>query len=89
MSFWDDEANVEKLRKLWAQEPQLSTAEIGRVLKISKNAVNSKSHRLGLPGRPSPIVKDASRRKPRRVLRIKPGQVTLPALTSLPLETAS
>ena len=86
-SFWDDETNVEKLRALWAQEPQLSTAEIGRLLKVSKNAVNSKADRLGLPGRPSPIVRDPSRRKARRVLRIKPGQSTLPTLTSLPSGT--
>jgi GcrA cell cycle regulator len=49
---WTDEA-IAKLRTLWAEG--LSTAEIGRRLNISKNAVVGKAHRLNLPPRPSPI----------------------------------
>jgi len=49
---WTDEA-IAKLRVLWAEG--LSTAEIGRRLNISKNAVVGKAHRLNLPPRPSPI----------------------------------
>lgn len=41
------------LSKLWHEG--ISTAEIGRRLKISKNAVIGKAHRWGLPARPSPI----------------------------------
>jgi GcrA cell cycle regulator len=49
---WSDEI-IAKLRALWAEG--LSTAEIGRRLNISKNAVVGKAHRLNLPPRPSPI----------------------------------
>ena len=49
---WTEEA-IAKLRTLWAEG--LSTAEIGRRLNISKNAVVGKAHRLNLPPRPSPI----------------------------------
>jgi len=41
------------LRQYWAEGH--STAEIGRRIGISKNAVVGKAHRLDLPGRPSPI----------------------------------
>ncbi|EHD15037.1 hypothetical protein CIN_00190 [Commensalibacter intestini A911] len=49
---WTEEI-VAKLRELWTQG--LSTAEIGRHLNVTKNAVVGKAHRLGLEGRPSPI----------------------------------
>lgn len=49
---WTNEI-IEKLRALWAEG--LSTAEIGRRLNVSKNAVVGKAHRLNLPSRPSPI----------------------------------
>lgn len=49
---WTDEL-IAQLRDLWGQG--LSTAEIGRRLSITKNAVVGKAHRLGLPPRPSPI----------------------------------
>ncbi|WP_286206883.1 GcrA family cell cycle regulator [Formicincola oecophyllae] len=44
---------IAKLRNLWVQN--LSTADIGRQLGVTKNAVVGKVHRLGLPPRPSPI----------------------------------
>jgi GcrA cell cycle regulator len=47
------EAVIAELRRLWAEG--LSTAEIGRRLGVSKNAVVGKAHRLGLDPRPSPI----------------------------------
>ena len=50
---WTDE-KIDDLKKLWAKG--LSTAEIGRELGVSKNAVVGKSHRLGLKPRPSPIA---------------------------------
>lgn len=49
---WTDDL-IARLRNLWSQG--LSTAEIGRQLSITKNAVVGKAHRLGLPPRPSPI----------------------------------
>jgi GcrA cell cycle regulator len=49
---WTKEA-TDKLRVLWAEN--LSTAEIARRLKLSKNSVVGKAHRLNLPARPNPI----------------------------------
>lgn len=49
---WTPE-RVAELERLWATGT--TTAEIGRLLNVTKNAVVGKSHRLGLPGRPSPI----------------------------------
>jgi GcrA cell cycle regulator len=73
---WNEET-IGKLRALWAEG--LSTAEIGRRMSISKNAVVGKAHRLNLPARPSPIRRDGERsarnRQPRRV-----HGPTLPAL---------
>ncbi|WP_232479071.1 GcrA family cell cycle regulator, partial [Roseomonas rosulenta] len=53
---WTTEA-IERLKALWAEGH--STAEIGRRMGISKNAVVGKAHRLNLPARPSPIRRDA------------------------------
>ncbi|WP_264812479.1 GcrA family cell cycle regulator, partial [Gluconacetobacter sacchari] len=49
---WTEET-IARLRALWQQG--LSTAEIGRQLSVTKNAVVGKAHRLGLEARPSPI----------------------------------
>ncbi|MDO9710244.1 GcrA family cell cycle regulator [Paracraurococcus lichenis] len=53
---WTTEA-IEQLRGLWAEGH--STAEIGRRMGVSKNAVVGKAHRLNLPARPSPIRREA------------------------------
>ena len=53
---WDDE-NVTKLRDLWDQG--LPTAQIGKLLGFTKNAVVGKAHRIGLERRPSPIRRTA------------------------------
>ena len=77
---WAEETIV-RLRTLW--DEGLSTAEIGRRLGVSKNAVVGKAHRLDLPARPSPIRRDGSgggaprRSAPRRV-----AGPTLPPLSS-------
>ena len=55
---WDDET-IRHLRDFWAQG--LSTAEIGRRLSVSKNAIVGKAHRLDLDARPSPIRRDAAK----------------------------
>ena len=49
---WSEE-QITRLRALWAEGH--STAEIGRRMGISKNAVVGKAHRLNLSARPSPI----------------------------------
>ena len=53
---WDDH-NVSKLRELWDQG--LPTAQIGKLLGFTKNAVVGKAHRIGLERRPSPIRRTA------------------------------
>ena len=55
---WDEET-IRSLRDLWTQG--LSTAEIGRRLGVSKNAIVGKAHRLDLEARPSPIRRNAAK----------------------------
>jgi GcrA cell cycle regulator len=68
MNTWPAE-RISELERLWATGA--STAEIGRQLDVSKNAVVGKVHRLGLPGRPSPIKREsrATARAPAPQLR--------------------
>jgi len=54
---WNDEV-IGRLRDLWTEGH--STAEIGRRLGVSKNAIVGKAHRLDLPARPSPIRREGS-----------------------------
>lgn len=49
---WNDET-ILRLRAFWDEGH--STAEIGRRMGVTKNAVVGKAHRLDLPARPSPI----------------------------------
>ncbi len=58
---WTEEA-IDRLRAFWAEGH--STAEIGRRMGISKNAVVGKAHRLDLPARPSPIRRDPAAPRP-------------------------
>ena len=53
---WNDE-NVARLRELWDQG--LPTAQIGKLIGFTKNAVVGKAHRIGLERRPSPIRRTA------------------------------
>ena len=64
---WTADA-VARLRAFWQDEH--STAEIGRRMGISKNAVVGKAHRLGLPPRPSPILGKGTGERPRARARI-------------------
>jgi GcrA cell cycle regulator len=65
----------------------MSTAEIGRQLGTSKCAIVGKAHRLGLPGRPSPIKRNGPGLSdaPRATLRRSQaeGRQTLEGLASL------
>ena len=53
---WNEE-NVARLKELWDQG--LPTAQIGKLLGFTKNAVVGKAHRIGLERRPSPIRRTA------------------------------
>jgi GcrA cell cycle regulator len=59
-TVWTQE-RIEQLGQLWAQG--LSTAEIGRRLGLTKNAVVGKAHRLSLNPRPSPLKAPPQRRR--------------------------
>ena len=52
---WTEEA-IAQLRALWLEGH--STAEIGRRMGVTKNAIVGKAHRLKLSSRPSPIRRD-------------------------------
>jgi GcrA cell cycle regulator len=66
-NIWTEE-RVAELGKLWAEG--LSTAEIGRRLGLTKNAVVGKAHRLALSPRPSPL-KSLPMPRPARVVPVE------------------
>ena len=76
---WNEET-IARLRALWAEG--LSTAEIGRRMAISKNAVVGKAHRLNLPARPSPIRREGATAAPRPVMPRRVTGSTLPPLAA-------
>ncbi|MBS0560659.1 MAG: GcrA cell cycle regulator [Proteobacteria bacterium] len=76
---WSEEV-IGRLRVLWGEGH--STAEIGRRLGVSKNAVVGKAHRLDLPARPSPIRRDGSGATPRVRAPRRVAGPTLPPLSS-------
>ena len=78
---WNEDTIV-RLRALW--DEGLSTAEIGRRLGITKNAVVGKAHRLVLPARPSPIRREAGRIAPRRPAPRRVVGPTLPPMDAPP-----
>lgn len=78
---WTEE-RITELTRLW--NDGLSTAEIGKLLGISKNAVVGKAHRLRLASRPSPIRRMAIRPSTPRV----PRETRMAAMPSLPQTAA-
>ena len=74
---WNDET-ILRLRALW--DAGHSTAEIGRRMGVTKNAVVGKAHRLDLPARPSPIRRvPGEAHVPRREQTRRAVGPTLPA----------
>lgn len=83
---WNEETIV-CLRQFW--QDGHSTAEIGRRMGITKNAVVGKAHRLMLSPRPSPIRRDLPEgHVPRRSMPRRATGPTLPA-PNLPSVTAT
>ena len=72
--------NIAKLRRLWAGD--LSAAEIGRQIGMTKNAVVGKAHRLHLRSRPSPILRGVTPKRP-AMRRLRAGEAVLPRLESV------
>lgn len=80
---WTDET-IARLRAFWDEGH--STAEIGRRLGVSKNAIVGKAHRLALPARPSPIRREAGApRAPRRAAPRITGPTLPPLAAPLPM----
>ncbi len=76
---------IATLRQLWKEGH--STAEIGRRMGVSKNAIVGKAHRLDLPRRPFPI-RQIGANTPRSVTR--PKRTAAARLTGLmPLEAVT
>ena len=75
------EAETKSLRLLW--DAGMSATEIGQRLGRSKNSVIGRVHRLDLPARPSPIIRDGDPRRPYRRRRVVLSPTTLPTLLSL------
>ena len=77
---WNEDV-ISRLRDLWTEGH--STAEIGRRLGVSKNAIVGKAHRLDLAGRPSPIRREGSDvSAERRAVPRRMDGPTLPPLAS-------
>jgi GcrA cell cycle regulator len=79
------EQQLTDLPRLWADG--LPSAEIGRRIGKSKNAILGKAHRLGLPDRPSPIPLSSPTRyragsKSKVVVIKRAPKVTLPSLAA-------
>jgi GcrA cell cycle regulator len=68
----------QELRDLW--DVGHSTAEIGRRMSLSKGSIVGRAHRLDLPSRPSPIIRDPDFAR-RPVVGVKGP--TLPPLSSV------
>jgi GcrA cell cycle regulator len=84
---WNDET-IQILKDLWEQGH--STAEIGRRLCVTKNAIVGKAHRLDLSARPSPIRRGLSKPpvdRPQAPPRVEGP--TLPPLASAVAQTNS
>lgn len=81
VSTWSEAENA-RLQALWDQGH--STAQIGRIMGKTKNAIVGRAHRLGLVSRPSPIINAGQPRAPRPLARSTRQQATrLPPLASI------
>ena len=77
---WTDDV-ISQLKALWAEGH--STAEIGRRIGVTKNAVVGKVHRLCLDSRPSPIRRGPAAELPEAAVRRVNGP-TLPTMEGPP-----
>jgi len=78
---WDEGAD-NKLSVLWNEGH--ATSEIGRRMGVSKNSIISRAHRIGLPGRQSPIFAHDPSKPPRqpKPRPVKKYNTTIPELPS-------
>ena len=73
MGVWTDK-KIEKLKELWKEG--VSTAEIGKRLDFSKNAIVGKVNRLGLEHRTSPIKTSVKTKKPQDTKSVSSAKAT-------------
>lgn len=59
-----------------------TTAEIGRRMNLSRHSVTKRAARIGLEGRPSPIVRSPAQHPRPLATPLPPGAHTLPPLPS-------
>lgn len=89
--YWTAE-RIQQLRDLWTQE-DLSASAIATRMRITKNAVVGKAHRLCLPARPSPIRRRpdgaSPTTKPRKAPVLAGDKPTLAALGAAPVPAAA
>ena len=83
---WTDDV-ISRLKALWAEGH--STAEIGRRMGVSKNAVVGKAHRLALDARPSPIRRGPPGEAPKRPAAKRVTGPTLPTMETPSMERAT
>ena len=74
------EDKIKKLKKLW--QSGKATAEIAKVLGMSKNSIIGKVHRLALAARPSPI-----KAEPKIQKKVAPKKVGVVRLMDLKINT--
>jgi GcrA cell cycle regulator len=91
--LWTDE-KVTVLKRLWPN-PQWSAARIAKELRLSRNAVIGKAHRIGLSDKaiwqrpPSTKTPPRRPRKPRRALPDQPQPTKPRPATTTPHEPSS
>lgn len=78
---WTDD-KIKKLKKMWQSEKP--TAEIAKVLGMSKNSIIGKVHRLNLKTRPSPIKTTSNKKQKVPIKKVIAGKIHL---TDLKLNT--
>ncbi len=77
---WTDD-EIKELRRRWMADER--TLAIGAAMGRSKNAIVGMAHRIGLPERASPIIRDGRPRKTRVPVRRDHPAVALPTLSSV------
>ena len=78
---WTDDT-IARLRTLWDEGH--STAEIGRRMGTTKNAIVGKAHRLELPWRKSPIIRSGPSPSGRQPRAARPSLPPLPSAPARP-----
>ena len=74
----------ERIRVLW--NTGMSVIKIGEALGVSKNSVVGHAHRMGLPARPSPIIRAEGSAKPKPKVKVQRLDAGVSLGTIVPVE---